>query len=594
MMQLMKKFFVLFLTILLAVIIPLEISLAASFDFNNISGDDRYSLHADAADFDGDGDIDIYVANGDGEADQLWLNDGEGNFSNGSLAPSAETSNFITSADFNGDNVPDIYVTLYGTQNRLWLSNGSGGFVSSDITNDIGKSYYAVAGDLDNDDDIDLYVVNFRENNNVWINNGNGGFIARNIAGDSEDGVGALLVDFDSDQDLDIYTYNRNNGQNHLWINNGSADFTAKHITGDLGSTRHAVATDINGDNHTDLYIANDSNTQNRIWINDGNANFTANNISGDTSNSQYATISDFNNDDLPDIYVSNNSYGKNKMWLNNGDNTFTNYNIPEDGFGNKSVAVDFDNDNDIDIYSVYLSSKVLWLNDGDANFSELPIDGDDGRTSHVVVNDFNSDGQPDIYLTNYLLAEQNRLMLNSSTPPDTSNPIVSSLAPSNNSTDVDLNEDLVIVFNESVNVETGNIYVYDSYDNLVETIDVTSDTVSGDGTDTITVKIADLEYATSYSVQIDASTFDDEAGNSYAGIADFTTWNFTTRAYPAGGAISPWKGSGNDSDDESNGNKVDEVEVDAEKIDREVEVSERRKTIIRIILRILLERFGL
>ena len=53
---------------------------------------------------------------------------------------------------------------------------------------------------------------------------------------------------------------------------------------------------------------------------------------------------------------------------------------------------------------------------------------------------------------------------------------------------------------------------------------------VTGDGTDTITINpSSDLEQGEAYYIQVDATAFDDLAGNSFAGIADETTWNFST-----------------------------------------------------------------
>jgi peptidoglycan hydrolase-like protein with peptidoglycan-binding domain len=71
------------------------------------------------------------------------------------------------------------------------------------------------------------------------------------------------------------------------------------------------------------------------------------------------------------------------------------------------------------------------------------------------------------------------------------------------------------------------------SDDSTVETFDVTAD-ISGSGSTTITINPnANLDYDTGYYVLIDATAFDDAAGNSYAGIATSTSWNFTTKSEP-------------------------------------------------------------
>lgn len=133
----------------------------------------------------------------------------------------------------------------------------------------------------------------------------------------------------------------------------------------------------------------------------------------------------------------------------------------------------------------------------------------------------------------------------------DTSPPTLDATSPVDESTSVGVSDNLVLTFNEAVNVGFGTIKIYKSSDNSVfESMSVTSVTqVSGGGTATITVNPANtMDYNTSYYVQIDATAFDDIVGNSYAGISDTTTWNFTTR--PVGdadgdGMTDPAEGSG-------------------------------------------------
>jgi hypothetical protein len=121
----------------------------------------------------------------------------------------------------------------------------------------------------------------------------------------------------------------------------------------------------------------------------------------------------------------------------------------------------------------------------------------------------------------------------NFTTETDTTDPSITSFSPADNAFDVSVTSNLVITFSETVDVEIGNIVLKKgSDDSVVETIDVTSGQVTGTGTDVITINpSADLAYSSGYYVQIDATAFDDPSGNSYAGISDTTTWNFTTAA---------------------------------------------------------------
>jgi len=126
----------------------------------------------------------------------------------------------------------------------------------------------------------------------------------------------------------------------------------------------------------------------------------------------------------------------------------------------------------------------------------------------------------------------------------DTTAPTVSTLSPADNATGVATNANLVITFSEAVDVETGNITIKKtSDDSTVEAIDVAGGLVTGTGTDTITVNpTSDLDEQIEYYVLIDATAFDDAAGNSYAGISSTTAWSFTTadETNPTADTLSP------------------------------------------------------
>ncbi len=114
----------------------------------------------------------------------------------------------------------------------------------------------------------------------------------------------------------------------------------------------------------------------------------------------------------------------------------------------------------------------------------------------------------------------------------DTTDPTITATIPTDNATNVDIDENIEITFSEDVDVESGNIIIYKSDDNsIVETIDVTSAQVTGTGTSTIIIDLTDnLDYETEYYILIQATAFDDESGNSFAGVTSNTVLNFETR----------------------------------------------------------------
>ena len=107
--------------------------------------------------------------------------------------------------------------------------------------------------------------------------------------------------------------------------------------------------------------------------------------------------------------------------------------------------------------------------------------------------------------------------------------PTVTSFSPADDATDVAIDTNLVMNFSENVVAGTGNIVIYKSDDTLFKSIPVGDPKVSIVN-NIVTINPADtFASETSYYVQIAATCFDDTSGNSYAGINDKTTWNFTS-----------------------------------------------------------------
>ncbi len=134
----------------------------------------RPTLGAVTADFDGDGWVDLYVAN-DGQPNNLWLNRHDGTFSDEALlagcavnaSGASEASMGVVTGDFDGDGDPDLFMThLIKETNTLYLNDGRGSF--SDATAAAGlasgslpfTSFGTAPLDYDNDGRLDLLIVN--------------------------------------------------------------------------------------------------------------------------------------------------------------------------------------------------------------------------------------------------------------------------------------------------------------------------------------------------------------------------------------------------------------------------------------------------
>jgi hypothetical protein len=233
------------------------------------------SLTNAIADYDGDGDLDIYVGM-NGAPNRLYRNDG-GSFSEvasdaGIADARATRSAAWGDADADGD--PDLLLGFAGPAGILKLyRNDAGRF--TDITRESGLRRDSAAVrqlswiDLDADGDLDLFVA-FRDKPNALYRNEAGRFtdVAASLGlADSRKSVGAVWLDYDQDGDLDLYVANQDGDRNGLWRNDGGrftdgADSAGAAWGGrkpnDTGNgTVRPCAEDVDGDGRFDLFAAN-------------------------------------------------------------------------------------------------------------------------------------------------------------------------------------------------------------------------------------------------------------------------------------------------------------------------------------------------
>jgi hypothetical protein len=138
-----------------------------------------FSMGVASADFDGDGDFDLYVA-GYGGPGRLYLNDGKARFTDVTRDSGIRAEKVVGAAagPIFGGFLPDLVLGGFGGPARVYKNLGGGKF--ADVTAEAGlKSFVKNEGvalaDLDGDGDPDLYVTNYDGNNRLYRNNLSGG-----------------------------------------------------------------------------------------------------------------------------------------------------------------------------------------------------------------------------------------------------------------------------------------------------------------------------------------------------------------------------------------------------------------------------------
>ena len=124
---------------------------------------------ADWADYDNDGDLDLYVGN-ENFPSQLFRNNGDGTFTDTARAAGVVNNDFakaVSWGDYDNDRFPDLYVSNFGGPNRLYRNEGDGTFTDVAAELDVGFPYRSFPSwfwDFNNDGALDLFVSGYEWN----------------------------------------------------------------------------------------------------------------------------------------------------------------------------------------------------------------------------------------------------------------------------------------------------------------------------------------------------------------------------------------------------------------------------------------------
>jgi len=429
-----------------------EVTEAAGITFKHSYGDHKLDNIVEGSgagacflDYDNDGFLDIYFANGAWTRgvshnrgrdlrgklrNELFRNNGDGTFSDVTGKSGAGDETFSTgcsAADYDNDGDVDIYVLNYA-RNVLYRNNGDGTF--TDVTEPSGLglprwSLHAVWLDYNGDGWLDVYVANYLkyddgrfrdfypaagypgplsyagEPDALFRNNGNGTFteVTREagVFGDDGRAMSVTAADLTNAGRLGIYVTN-DAMENYYWAQTGDGKFTDLALDLNLayGENGQNVASmgpavgDIDRNGWLDVFVPD----LRYCTLLMGGANgwdFKTQSAGLSVVMGQYTAwaplLFDYDNDGWLDLYTTHGNahheyVEEDTLVRNNGDGTFEDVSevsgpyFHEKYVGRGGAYADFDNDGDVDLLIINLNDRPnLLRNDGGNRSNWIQVD---------------------------------------------------------------------------------------------------------------------------------------------------------------------------------------------------------------------------
>jgi hypothetical protein len=312
------------------------------------------------ADMNGDGKKDVVVATtAPGAGVSILLSNGDGTLMTPVLSALNDLGAF-TVADFDGDGDRDVVAgRAAGITVDTLVNDGSGKLAPGDTAvSGTGSLEAFAAGDLDGDEVEDVVAVHYTGNSVSWFKGGAGGLEdSVPILAKSSDSV--ALADLSGDGKLDLIVGTRRNSQSgvSVRINNGDGTFAPMVTTSSLLTLRVTGTADIDGDGDTDVLCTEQNSKGTFVFKNDG---------AGVLSTFPY-------------------SGGRRPQGL---------------GSVRSPVLADLDGDGDADLTFIAGGNRVVVLLAEGGSFKPGPIVESIKRPSSVAVADVHGDMRPDLLVT--------------------------------------------------------------------------------------------------------------------------------------------------------------------------------------------------
>jgi len=290
--------------------------------------------HVSAVDLDRDGDLDVLVAslgvlfpnNAPIGAVVVLENTGRQQFITRVIVDKIARVSDVEAGDLDGDGDLDLAVAQFGYDQgeTRWLENQGGWRFDSHIVHNLSGGINAVVADADGDGDLDIVSLISQEWEEIYVlaNDGRGQFTPVRVFGAANEDFGSSwisVVDLDRDGDVDVlysngdaFDYAPPKGRNWngiQWLENTGALRFTYHRIADYPGASSPQAADLDGDADLDIVVVSAYNdwakpsAQSLVWLqNDGAMRFTMRDLASTPTHLLTLAVGDLNNDGRPDV----------------------------------------------------------------------------------------------------------------------------------------------------------------------------------------------------------------------------------------------------------------------------------------------------